>query len=123
MLSARYSRTSSSPTIFDPTARPPVSLGCLVAMNAGDGAITERRTRINRPTGAQDAGLQECGISPTISVRPRRHLQPLQRPASPHLSEDTPVIPSLGHADVARGDCCGVIAIECWICRTYHSLT
>ena len=25
------------------------SLGCLVAMNAGDGAITERRTRINRP--------------------------------------------------------------------------
>jgi hypothetical protein len=40
-----------------------------------------------------------------------------------HLSEDTPVIPSLGHADVARGDCCGVIAIECWICRTYHPLT
>jgi hypothetical protein len=60
---------------------------------------------------------------PTISVRPRRHLQHLQRPASPHLSEDTPVIPSLGHADVARGDCCGVIAIECWICRTYHPLT
>ena len=29
---------------------PPVSSGCLVvAMNAGDGAITERRTRINRP--------------------------------------------------------------------------
>ena len=26
---------------------------------------------------------------PTISVRPCRHLQPLQRPASPHLSEDT----------------------------------
>jgi transposase-like protein len=41
----------------------------------------------------------------------------------PHLSEDTTVIPSLGHADVARGDCCGVIAIECWICRTYHPLT
>ena len=39
------------------------------------------------------------------------------------ISEDTPVIPSLGHADVARGDCCGVIAIECWICRTYHPLT
>jgi len=41
----------------------------------------------------------------------------------PDLSEDTTVIPSLGHADVARGDCCGVIAIECWICRTYHPLT
>jgi hypothetical protein len=36
---------------------------------------------------------------------------------------DTPVIPSLGHADVARGDCCGVIGIECWVCRTYHPLT
>jgi len=41
----------------------------------------------------------------------------------PHLSEDTTVILILGHADVARGDCCGVIAIECWICRTYHPLT
>src|SRR6476620_450587 len=124
MLSARYSRTSSSPTIFDPTARPPVSLGCLVAMNAGDGAITERELASTDPTtGAQDAGVQECGISPTISVRLRRHLQHLQRPASPHLSEDTPVIPSLGHADVARGDCCGVIGIECWVCRTYHPLT
>src|SRR6476469_1441373 len=109
---------------LDPTARPPVSLGCLVAMNAGDGAITERELASTDPTtGAQDAGVQECGISPTISVRPRRHLQHLQRPASPHLSEDTPVIPSLGHADVARGDCCGVIGIECWMCRTYHPLT
>ena len=77
---------------------PPVSSGCLVvAMNAGDGAITERELASTDPTtGAQDAGVQECGISPTISVRPRRHLQHLQRPASPHLSEDTPVIPSLG---------------------------
>jgi len=33
-----------------------VSLGCLVAMNAGDGAITERRTRINRP----DDGSARC---------------------------------------------------------------
>ena len=57
-------------------------------------------------------GFKSAGISPTISVRPRRHLQHLQRPASPHLSEDAPGIPSLGHADVARGDCCGVIAIE-----------
>ena len=31
--------------------------------------------------------------------------------------------PSLRHADVAPGDCCGVIASECWICRTYHPLT
>ena len=109
---------------LDPTARPPVSLGCLVAMNAGDGAITERELASTDPTtGAQNAGVQECGISPTISVRPRCHLQHLQRPASPHLSENTPVIPSLGHADVARGDCCGVIAIECWICRAYRPLT
>jgi hypothetical protein len=41
---------------------------------------------------------------PTISVRPRLHLQHLQRPAPPHLSEDAPGIPSLGHADVARRD-------------------
>ena len=72
----------------------------------------EKLASTDPTTGAQDAGVQECGISPTISVRPRRHLQHLQRPASPHLSEDAPGIPSLGHADVARGDCCGVIAIE-----------
>ena len=68
-------------------------------------------------------GFESAGSAQRFLSVPRRHLQHLQRPASPHLSEDTPVIPSLGHADVARGDCCGVIAIECWICRTYHPLT
>jgi signal transduction histidine kinase len=30
---------------------------------------------------AQDARVQECGVSPAISILPRRHLQHLQRPA------------------------------------------
>ena len=33
----------------DLTAPPRVILGYLIAINAGDGATTERRTRINRP--------------------------------------------------------------------------
>ena len=39
----------------DLTARPRVILGYLIAINAGDGATTERRTRINRP----DEGRRE----------------------------------------------------------------
>jgi hypothetical protein len=62
------------------------------------------------PLRAQDAGVQECGVSPAISVRPRRHLQHLQRPAPPHLSEDAPSVPSLCHTDMARGHRCGMIA-------------
>src|SRR5215470_2491761 len=65
----------------------------------------------NPTKGTQDAGVQECGISPTISVRPCCHLQHLQRPAAPHLSKDAPGIPSLGHADLARGRGRSVIAI------------
>jgi hypothetical protein len=33
-----------------------------IAMNADDGATTDRRTRINPTKGAQDARTQECGI-------------------------------------------------------------
>ena len=102
----------------DLTARPRVILGYLIAINAGDGATTERRTRINPPDeGSEDAGVQECGISPAISVRLRCHLQHLQRPAAPHISKDAPGVPSLGHANMARGRRCGMIAIECTICR------
>ena len=51
------------------------------------------------------------------------HLQHLQRPAAPHISKDAPGVPSLGHANMARGRRCGMIAIECTICRVYHSST
>src|SRR5262245_28484708 len=57
----------------------------------------------NPTTGAQDAGVQECGVGPTISVLPCCHLRHLQRPAPPDLSQDAPSVPSLCHADVARG--------------------
>ena len=40
----------------DLTAPPRVILGYLIAINAGDGATTERRTRINRP----DEGSTRC---------------------------------------------------------------
>jgi putative transposase len=52
-------------------------------------------------TGAQNEGVQECGISPALSVLPRRHLKHLQRSASPDLSQDAPGVPSSGHADLA----------------------
>src|SRR4249920_1841212 len=40
----------------DLTAPPRVILGYLIAINVGDGATTERRTRINRP----DEGSARC---------------------------------------------------------------
>jgi predicted Na+-dependent transporter len=67
-------------------------------------------------------GLALGTVTLILSVH-ASHLQHLQRPAPPDRSEDAPGIPSLGHADVARDYCCGVIAIECWICRAYHPLT
>ena len=76
---------------------------------------TRRRERRCRGSRVRDQPNDFCPSMP-----PPKHLQ---RPASPHLSQDTPGIPSLGHADVARGHCCGVIAIERWIRCAYHPLT
>ena len=67
-------------------------------------------------------GFKSAGSAP-ISIPPRRHLQHLQRPAAPDLSKDAPGIPSRRHADMARGRSCRMIAIECTICRVYHSST
>jgi DDE superfamily endonuclease len=53
-------------------------------------------------TRRRDAGVQECGISPALSVLPRLHLQHLRRPAPPRLSQDAPGVPSLSDADVGR---------------------
>ena len=56
----------------DLTARPRVILGYLIAINAGDGQQPSGELASTDPTkGAQDAGVQECGISPAISVRLR----------------------------------------------------
>jgi transposase-like protein len=38
-------------------------------------------------------------------------------------AKDAPGIPSLGHAVMVRGLRCGMIAVECTICRVYHSST
>jgi hypothetical protein len=66
------------------TARPPVSLGCLVAMNAGDGAITERRTRINRP----DDGSARCRGS-RVGDQPNDFCPSTLLPTTPSTSSVT----------------------------------
>src|SRR5438552_8250628 len=55
------------------------------------------------PTGAQDAGLQEPRISPTISLDPRSCLQHLQRPTSSDFSVDAPRLPCHGDGHLACG--------------------
>src|SRR5262245_20566104 len=62
-------------------------------------ATKHRRYKIR--TEAQDVGVQECGLSPAIFVLSRRHLQHLQRPAPPDLSQNASSVPSLGHANLA----------------------
>jgi hypothetical protein len=93
-------RASLWPRIFDPTARPHVSWGCLVAMNAGDSAITERRTRINRP----DDGSARCRGS-RVRDQPDDFCPSTPPPSTSSATsspEDAPGIPSLGHANVAE---------------------
>ena len=64
---------------------PPVSSGCLVvAMNAGDGAITERRTRINRP----DDGSARCRGS-RVRDQPNDFCPSTPPPTTPSTSSVT----------------------------------
>jgi putative transposase len=53
--------------------------------------------------GAQDATLQEPGLSPEIPLDPRRRLQHLQRPASSDFSSNAPHASRRGDGHVARG--------------------
>jgi hypothetical protein len=51
--------------------------------------------------GAQDAALQERGLSPEVSLNPRRRLQHFQRPTPSHVSSITPRAPRRGDDHVA----------------------
>ena len=77
----------------------------------------------NPPKGTQDAGLQEPGFSPAISVRPCRHLQHLQRSTPSHFREDAPSLPSLGDGYVARGGRCSVSQRVSGLCHAHRSTT
>ena len=68
-------------------------------------------------------GFKSAVISPAFSVLPRRHLQHLQRPAPPALSQDAPGVPGHCHADVARCHRCGMNAIKCSTHRVHYSST
>jgi hypothetical protein len=54
-------------------------------------------------TRAQDAGLQEPRISPTITFNPCRRLQYLQHPTTSDFSIDAPRLPRSGDGHLARG--------------------
>jgi len=51
--------------------------------------------------GAQDATLQERGLSPEVSLNPRRRLQHFQRPTPSHVSSITPRATRRGDEHVA----------------------
>ena len=53
--------------------------------------------------GAQDAALQEFGLSAKISLRSRCRLQHLQRPTPPHVRFNASHFPRRGDEHVARG--------------------
>ena len=53
--------------------------------------------------GAQDAALQELGLSAKISLRSRCRLQHLQRPTPPHFRFNASHFPRRGDEHVARG--------------------
>ena len=53
--------------------------------------------------GAQDATLQERGLSPEVPLNPRRRLQHFQRPTPSHVSQITPRATRRSDDHVARG--------------------
>jgi len=59
----------------------------------------------NPTKGAQDATLQEPGLSPKISLHSRSRLQHIHRPAPPHISSNAPSLSRRGDEYVARGSC------------------
>src|SRR5208282_3689958 len=62
----------------------------------GEFASTDMATR------TQDAEFQERWVSPKISLSACSSLQRLQRPTPPSLSQNTPSLPGIGDAAVAR---------------------
>jgi hypothetical protein len=56
-------------------------------------------------TREEDAGFQESGLSPEISLNSRSRIQYLQRPAPFDISKNTPRLSSGGDEHMARGSC------------------
>src|ERR1700687_2036394 len=82
----------------------PVSSGSRNTMSVVGGRTIEGELASANPTTrAQDAGLQEPRISPTIPLNPCSHLQYLQRPTSPDFSVDAPRLPRRGDGHLACG--------------------
>src|SRR5271163_2508377 len=60
-------------------------------------------TSADPTAGAQDATLQERGLSPEVPLNPRRRLQHIQRPTPSHVGQITPRATRRGDDHVARG--------------------
>src|SRR5271157_2851820 len=60
-------------------------------------------TSADPTAGAQDATLQERGLSPEVPLNPRRRLQHIQRPTPSHVSQIPPRATRRGDDHVARG--------------------
>jgi hypothetical protein len=74
----------------------------MAQQSSGEFASTNPTTR------TQDAGFQEPGFSPEISLNLCSCLQQLQRSRSSHFSKNAPGLSGVGDADLARSCRCGV---------------
>src|SRR5262249_37718440 len=61
---------------------------------------------------AEDAGFQESGLSPEISLNARSRIQYLQRPAPSDFSKNASSLSGGGDECVARGSCCRLKMFE-----------
>ena len=67
--------------------------------------MNNRAENSHQPTaGAQDATLQERGLSPEVPLNPRRRLQHFQRPTPSHVPPHAPRLPRRSFPDVASCD-------------------
>src|SRR5271165_4669041 len=90
--------------ICGPTAQRPSISASTTCMTAAMEEQSGREFTSADPTaGAQDATLQERGLSPEVPLNPRRRLQHIQRPTPSHVSQITPRATRRGDYHVARG--------------------
>ena len=90
--------------ICGPTAQQPSISASTTCMTAGDGRTIGPEFASADPTaGAQDATLQERGLSPEVPLNPRRRLQHFQRPTPSHVSSISPRATRRRDDHVARG--------------------
>ena len=107
------------------TARPRVILGYLTRHQRGRWR-NNRAENSHQPTRRKERKMQGF----RVRDQPSDSCPSTLPPTTPSTSSGTSYqqrrhrgVPSLGHANMARGRRCGMIAIECTICRVYHSST